>query len=549
MFPNKKIKTYILLGSIFLLALILRVYMLSQFPVGFHIDEASLGYNGYSLLLSGKDENNNEFPLYIDMFGDNRPSGYHYLTIIPVKLFGLSEFSTRLPAAVFGAISIFAMYSLSSVIFRSKKISLLSSLFIAIAPWHVVLSRASGEAVVALFFILAGFAFILHSLQKKSEKFLIIGTISIISSFFFYHTPRVFVPMLYVSMLFFLRSQWGKKKNVKYVVYLILSCVITLFTTAALVFLVSGGTGRFAQVNIFGHPETKLVMNEQIQEDGIEKKPLIETRIVHNKIINYSLTFASNYLEYFSGSFLFTKGGLPIWYLVPGMGLVYIVLLPFIILGIVYSIASDQHLYKVPLVWMIVAPITAAITVDDIPNINRAIVLFPMLELFAAFGISIFITRYYKSKTFLLVIVIALCIFFNFFYFIHQYFTHTSQHRTWYRNNGFKEMLTIVKKEYDQYDKILVTKSAGGIYPLILFYMKYDPIIYQSEGSPKGPDYGGFGKFYFVPQACPTIDKDNRFPADKKILYINKGDCSDDPVVRFTDIYREDGTRAFRMEL
>jgi len=200
MFPNKKIKTYILLGSIFLLALVLRVYMLSQFPVGFHIDEASLGYNGYSLLLTGKDENNNAHPLYIDMFGDNRPSGYHYLTIIPVKLFGLSEFSTRLPAAVFGAISIFAMYSLSSVIFRSKKISLLSSLFIAIAPWHVVLSRASGEAVVALFFILAGFAFILHSLQKKSEKFLIIGTISVISSFFFYHTPRVFVPMLYVAM-------------------------------------------------------------------------------------------------------------------------------------------------------------------------------------------------------------------------------------------------------------------------------------------------------------------------------------------------------------
>ena len=55
-----------------------------SFPVGFHIDEASLGYNGYSMLKTGKDEHGNRFPLYIDMFGDNRPSGYHYLTIIPI---------------------------------------------------------------------------------------------------------------------------------------------------------------------------------------------------------------------------------------------------------------------------------------------------------------------------------------------------------------------------------------------------------------------------------------------------------------------------------
>ena len=50
------------------------------------------------------EQNNNKNPLYIDMFGDNRPSGYHYLTVVPIKIFGLNEFATRFPGAIFGGL-------------------------------------------------------------------------------------------------------------------------------------------------------------------------------------------------------------------------------------------------------------------------------------------------------------------------------------------------------------------------------------------------------------------------------------------------------------
>ena len=92
---NKKAVYFWILAGIFILATLLRFYKLGSYPVGFHIDEASLGYNAYSLLLSGKDDNGNTHPLYIDMFGDNRPSGYHFLTIPSVLLFGLTEFATK----------------------------------------------------------------------------------------------------------------------------------------------------------------------------------------------------------------------------------------------------------------------------------------------------------------------------------------------------------------------------------------------------------------------------------------------------------------------
>lgn len=118
-------------------------------------------------------------------------------------------------------------------------------------------------------------------------------------------------------------------------------------------------------------------------------------------------------------------------------------------------------------------------------------------------------------------------------------------HRNWYRDEGVGEMVKTIKKSYDDVDKVIVTKS-GGIYPLILFYMKYDPSMYQREHSPKDKDFTGFGKFFFVPQACPSQQKDSRFPIVKKTIYVDKGECeykAQQPKI----IYRKDGTRVFNI--
>lgn len=547
MLKNNKFVLAVLL-IIFAAAVFLRFYKLSDYPTGFHIDEASLGYNGYSLLQTGKDENNQKFPLYIDMFGDNRPSGYHYLTILPIYFFGLTEFATRFPGALFGAISIFIIYFLSYIIFQDKKVSLVSSFLLTFAPWHVVLSRASAEAIVALFFIMLGFGFILFGITKQRSLYLAIGTFSIILSYFFYHTPRVFVPLFFLTLLIYFIPILFKKVNQFFILKLLTAFFITSFIAISLVFLISGGTGRYSQVNIFSFPETRLVMKEQTNEDGILHANLLETRSAHNKIVNYFLTFTGNYLTYFSGDFLFIKGGLPAWYVVPNLGVIYLFELPFIIIGFISAVTRKKGYEKFIILWLLVAPVTAALTVDDIPNINRAIVLFPMLEILAAYGIVTFINYFshqYSKK--IAMVGIFILFVFNFFYFQHQYFFHATIHRNWYRNFGVKEMVNEIKDVYPKYNHIVITKAAGGIYPILLFYMKYDPKMYQNEGSPKGKEYGGFGKFFFVPQACPSVDKDERFPKDKKIIYINLGTCPDSGI-HYKDVLRKDGTKAFRLQ-
>lgn len=312
---------YLILFGVLALSLFLRVYKLDAIPLGFHNDEASLGYNAYSLLETGKDSNGNSLPLYVSMFNDYNPSGYYYFAAVSIKALGLNEFATRLPAALAGSLLILAVFLLSMAIFQDKKISLLSALLAGIAPWSVVLSRTSAETIVALFFTVLGFSLVIFSLRKQSLKYLLAGTLCILPGFFIYPSPRVFVPLFYFFLLlFFFKSFY--KSVLKYRVAVICSFLFLVLTSVILIFFIAGGTGRFSQVSIFNFPETKLVMAEQTTEDGIMGSNLFVTRLFHNKVVNYSLTFASNYFQYFTGDFLFIKGGLPLLLRVPNMGLV-----------------------------------------------------------------------------------------------------------------------------------------------------------------------------------------------------------------------------------
>lgn len=549
MFKKNKL-VLILLGIIFIFGLFIRLNALGSFPVGFHQDEASLGYNGYSLLKTGKDENNNFLPLYIDMFGDNRPSGYHYLTIIPIVLFGLNEFSTRLPGAVFGSLTIVAFYFLVASLFKNKQLGLLNSLLIAIAPWHVSLSRASDEAIVALFFIIIGFMFLIKSLQRQNKKQLIIGSVFLTISFFFYHTPRVFVPLLVLAS-FLTCFPIIKKSDLKYKLTCVSSFIFISFIAFLLVFFVAGGTGRFGQVNIFSNFETKFFQIQQIQEDAVAHSQYFASRFFHNKITNVLLVFISNYFDYFSLNFLFTKGGLPIWYSIPRQGLLYLIELPFIVIGIYQLIKRKlERTQFIPFLWLLLGPFVAATTMDDIPNINRGLVMFPMLELFATFGFVLIINSLKKKQRSIFVFISSIGLIISFLYFSHQYYYNAKVHNPWYRNNGFKDMMNEVKRSYNSYDKIVMTKYQGGTYPLVLFYMQYDPNQYQKEGSPKSKEYSGFGKFFFVPQDCPSVQTTKNTPSANHILFIDYGGCKWDKSLSFkkiTYINREDGSKAFRI--
>src|SRR3990167_968883 len=183
--------------AILVLAFILRFYKLGEIPLSLDWDENSNAYNAYSILKTGRDEYGNFLPLTNRSFDDYKPPLYMYLNIPAVAIFGLTPLAARLPSAIFGFLTIPFIYLLTKKLFKDEKIAILSTLFLAISPWHIQFSRVGFEATVGLFFAVAAITAFLYGLANK--KYLISSAIFLGFSAYSYHTERIFVPLLFIA--------------------------------------------------------------------------------------------------------------------------------------------------------------------------------------------------------------------------------------------------------------------------------------------------------------------------------------------------------------
>jgi 4-amino-4-deoxy-L-arabinose transferase-like glycosyltransferase len=144
------IKSNWLLVIVLLIAGILRLWNLGSTPPGLTPDEASLGYNAYSILKTGRDEFGTKLPIIFKSFGDFKPGLYIYLTIPSVAILGLNEFSTRLPSAMAGIISVFLIYLIIKKLeignllkIKNYKLEIIAASVAAINPYLIYFSRGA----------------------------------------------------------------------------------------------------------------------------------------------------------------------------------------------------------------------------------------------------------------------------------------------------------------------------------------------------------------------------------------------------------------------
>ena len=100
----------ILLFLILLLASVLRIYKVSEYPQGLYWDEVAIGYNAYSVLQTGKDEYGKLLPITFESFQDSKLPGYIYLTSIAELFFGATSFAVRFISVVSGVVSVYLIY-------------------------------------------------------------------------------------------------------------------------------------------------------------------------------------------------------------------------------------------------------------------------------------------------------------------------------------------------------------------------------------------------------------------------------------------------------
>ncbi len=475
----KKNKKNIILCLIFLLGFAIRLIAIDQYPQGLNVDEASAGYEAYSILNYGMDRNGNRLPVFLVAWGSGQNALYSYILIPFIKILGLSIFSIRLPMALIGCISLIIMYKMLKNI-ADEKTAIIGTGFFAICPWHIMKSRWGLESNLFPDIILLS-VYTLICARKSNKNYLLYLAFAIAgTSAYAYGTSYFFLPIFIVPMLIY----FIKKKEITIKQAIISLGVVCIVSLPIIIFVI---------INKFDLPQISLpfVTIPRIYENRFEElSSIFSTDFIKNSLINFKDSI----------KMLITQNdGLP-WNSVQGYGIIYPFSILFVIIGIYQSFKKKKGYNTIINFWFISAFLLLFVCE---PNINRCnIIIIPMIY-YAIVGICKVIEKNKILETIIIAFYLVEFVLFSYEYRSMDY----SKYSTFQDN--IEEVIDYVEKA--KVDNIYMEYSFKEPYIYVLFYAKKDvnefinTVEYFNQERYGFDNVKSFGKYkFYLPQ---NIDK------------------------------------------
>ena len=493
---------YLFLAAILVVAALLRLWSLGSVPISLNWDEVALGYNAYSILETGRDEYGEFLPVVLRSYNDYKPALYTYLTIPSVAIFGLTPFAVRLPAALSGILAVFLTYILVCELFGVKKIkigpheisgemiALLAAFLLAISPWHIQFSRVAFEANVAVTFNLLALTTFFIGLRRR--WFILLTPIFLSLSVYTYQSAKLFVPVLFVLMTVIF---WKKlvKVDKKFLAAAVMLGVVVSLPMSHFLLTDPNALSRAQGVGVFSSNTTELLKDTVVKLEVDRSRGDVLGLIFDNRRVEFAKAVTDGYLSHFDINWLFIEGDLERHH-APGMGLLYLWELPFLLIGIYTLIFMpiDRRVKVFILLWFLCAPLPAALT-TGLPHAVRTLNFLPTFQIFVALGLVASYSYLYKHRITFLIgsSALFLIIIFNFVYYLNQYFVQQNYEYALDWQYGYKQMVENIQPVSEKYEKIVVSNDneMAQSYMFFLFYTKYNPSKYLEEG---GTNSGSF---------------------------------------------------------
>ncbi|OGM53970.1 hypothetical protein A3F62_00165 [Candidatus Woesebacteria bacterium RIFCSPHIGHO2_12_FULL_44_11] len=457
-----------LLTGIILLALALRVIGISTYPAGFSADEVGQGYTAYSILKTGKDEWGEFLPLAPRSYGDYRAPLYTYLTIPSVAIFGLTEFAVRLPNALAGTAAVGVVYFFVLEVFKKRKVAIFSAFLLAISPWHVTLSRGAFEPNLPTLLIPLGW--LLFEKDKKDKWLMILSGLTFGLALFSYYSARFLVPVLVFGLLY---EYYRKAKKLPW------GLLVTFgaFALIAGYTMFYGGGTRSSDVAITSPTHGWGAVSDKRYEAILLGLPDFVSRAFNNKLTYTVGEFTKSYLSYSSPQFLFTNGaGEATYGMFPGQGLLYLIEVLFLGSFLVFLTKNFKAFPKLILLWLLIAPIPAALAKGPGFAANRVALAMPFVQIILALG-AIALLKRTPKVVFLAVYSLMLVL------FLENYFFHAPAANARSMSYGWREIMNFVNENNAKYSKIVVSRNFSEPQMFVAFYGKMDPGVVQKESS------------------------------------------------------------------
>lgn len=460
-----------ILFIILFLSLLVRLYQLDKVPIGLNIDEASMGYNAYSLLQTGKDRYGEAFPVIFRSFGSFQAPLYTYFTVPAIFLFGANIFAVHLVSALSGFIFACATFLIAYLgLKKNFKLAMAVTVVVAFTPWSILFTRFGTEASLGLALFVLSISFFILSLSKI--QYFIPGSFFLGLATHAYYSERVISIIFFIGFIFLFL-----KKLLKYRLWLILG--ICVFIATLLPHLILSGSGAFTkrleQVNYFSE-DTFLEQGKSLRN------------LPFGRGIYIAKEFSSQYIAYFSPRNLFFDPDPQGARSIPDLSVFYSwMVVPFFI-GI-YQVFKKRSLpiIKIMMLVILISPIPAALTRDPFYTI-RTLVFLWSISFVIGIGVYSFLIKI--SNFYLKLGIILAVVFFSIVSFYISYFILFKYERAENFGYSYIKLLEFIEHNDDFSQKKIVVDNARdlGAGLRMAFLKKYDPVKLQLTLQPKVDD-------------------------------------------------------------
>jgi len=183
------------------------------------------------------------------------------------------------------------------------------------------------------------------------------------------------------------------------------------------------------------------------------------------------------------------------------------------------------------------SPIASSLTREG-PHVLRFITFLPIPMIITAYGLVIIWEKINSKHKQIVYIIYVLLVLIQFGKYMNNYFTKYPIDYDWSWQYGNKELVEYISHEYNNYDKIIITKKLGEPHIFILFYWPWNPQDYLNDSNLNRFSQSnwywvdGFDKFYFINDWDIVLenDFDNRFKLESgKVV-----ECSNKPCLLIT---------------
>lgn len=463
---------------VIVLGVAVRTYRFGQIPPGFNQDEASMAYDGYSLLHYGVDRHGFRFPAMFLAWGGGPAHVLRgYLSIPFLWLFGPTVGAARVVTLIINIAAIPAFALLANKV-RGERAAIIAACVLSLSPWHVVASRWAHEHSILAAMVLFGTYLLLKAKGRARHFYLACAVLALA---LYSYAPAIFFVPLYLALCT-VALRWTRHITLRQA-----ATGLIVFTVIAV------PMGAFLLVNALDLPALHLPILSVPVLQGASRYGLSSTLLSDHPFAAVWVNFRQLW-----ELLRVQEDGLP-WNAVPGFGFLFPWLGVFAVAGIL-SLARAART-SVPsflvLLWLLVGVAMSAILA---PNINRMSVLVLVLIFAAALGVDVIA----RNRRVLAGLAVAHVVAFGFF--AHAYFT------------SYPEIVgEAFFASFDQAVKAASENTSGPIcvttsnvnmpYIFVLYFEQIDPrlfrqtVVYEpTEGEFQG--VRSFGRYVFSLDRC-----------------------------------------------